>query len=1257
MRFPIHFFVLLAAACWTLPSQAQSLADILAGDCDAFVGGTYTNHNAFGADSTVAPTIEASASDNSWSLSGSLTNYSDFVSSTGEFTSTAEFTSSLTNGVNTMAVTVVSIITVQLDVDSNIIGLISGPSMSISDGFVSIQSTGTVTTFDMDNAIISGSLSGQAFCGCTDSGACNYDDQALGDDGSCVMPDVCEQCDGSGVDVDADDNCDDTDACVDVSACNYLQAVDSCTYAQQYYDCDTLCLNDTDNDGVCDELEVSGCMDSMACNYDSLATDSAACYMYDIVMNCGGDCTADIDEDGICDTDDNCIDTTACNYSDPANAVCLQVDECGVCGGDGIPEGDCDCNGSVLDECGTCGGDGIPAGDCDCDGHVDSDGDGVCDNEDNCIDTVACNYMDPFALSCLGLDTCGVCGGDGPDLTFQLPTVWTYDEDTDGDVSSNAAEPTVIPWEGAGAYQISGEAINFQQMNSDPEYFTIEIPAGYEMTGIKLLEYDQSSYATANPDIALPFGNGGFMGVGPGDTLPVIQSPEDFVAAAMALDGGALVGVNPGSAPGDDILDDLAQPFSFDLLTINGFSGALGAGSWTFMLKEGNPDTLTVDAFAAWSMSLEIAEVGDEDANLLLYTCADTCYNDVNDDGICDEIQVVGCFDPNAVNYAPDAVFSGPCTYPPNYCAPVFDPALMETTFVQCVDDLPMEIPTATAYNPCDSSSSTVYSEIVALDTTTACEQFITFQHIGLNLSQGLLTVALQTFAVKDETGPEITVMPAMSVFGCDAATELGDAVAEDACHDLAGISYSLDSTWVDSSLAICAGNYMLLRTISASDVCGNQTDSSYVVSVRDTTPPTIAGMPEDLELACDAAAPVDMPIHQDDCSGSTLALTTGSEPGDCPAEYTLLRTFTAADGCGNAVSAVQEVQFVDTLAPVITSGPSDILLSCEQEVPDSAITAMDACSDIVISYLDSIQPGDCPQEYTILRIHSVADECGNTDSTIQTIQLVDTVAPSFTSLEPFVQTDCAWFLTPLAEAMDSCGPVDLTFASFSAYGAAVPGQLIRLYTASDACGNEAEGLQLVSFYDAASCSGCTNETALNYDASAVLNDGSCDFGGVYDQSGDCILDTDGDGICDQLEIVGCQDSTACNFVAVATDGGICEYPADSARDCDGVCMNDADGDGICDENEVEGCQDPAACNFDAYATNSDPGLCDYSCEGCTYNGAENYDAGATQDDGSCTFDLSDGAAFTCYGDANGDGQVSIMDLLEVLDAFGSSCD
>ena len=66
---------------------------------------------------------------------------------------------------------------------------------------------------------------------------------------------------------------------------------------------------------------------------------------------------------------EGCMDATACNYNPDAtvdDGSCLVLDECGVCGGEGIPAGDCDCDGNVLDECGVCGGPGA-IDDCGCD--------------------------------------------------------------------------------------------------------------------------------------------------------------------------------------------------------------------------------------------------------------------------------------------------------------------------------------------------------------------------------------------------------------------------------------------------------------------------------------------------------------------------------------------------------------------------------------------------------------------------------------------------------------------------------------------------------------------------------------------------------------------------------------------------------------------------------------------------------------------------------------------------------------------------
>ena len=75
--------------------------------------------------------------------------------------------------------------------------------------------------------------------------------------------------------------------------------------------------------------------------------------------------------------------------------------------------------------------------------------------------------------------------------------------------------------------------------------------------------------------------------------------------------------------------------------------------------------------------------------------------------------------------------------------------------------------------------------------------------------------------------------------------------------------------------------------------------------------------------------------------------------------------------------------------------------------------------------------------------------------------------------------------------------------------------------------------------------------------------------------------------------VAGCMDSGACNYNADAeVDDASCTYPPHANFDCDGNCNNDADGDGICDELEIVGCQDEGACNYDNTATDS--GDCTY---------------------------------------------------------------
>jgi len=150
--------------------------------------------------------------------------------------------------------------------------------------------------------------------GCMNPTACNYSEEPIVDDGSCTYPSA-NNLDCNGVclqDIDEDGVCDEDEVsgCNNADACNYYDLATendlSCEYAAGYYNCDGSCLSDYDGDGVCDEFEVSGCDDSEADNYNEEATDAGFCEYF------------------------GCIDSNALNYDPTATSddgSCLSVEE------------------------------------------------------------------------------------------------------------------------------------------------------------------------------------------------------------------------------------------------------------------------------------------------------------------------------------------------------------------------------------------------------------------------------------------------------------------------------------------------------------------------------------------------------------------------------------------------------------------------------------------------------------------------------------------------------------------------------------------------------------------------------------------------------------------------------------------------------------------------------------------------------------------------------------------------------------------
>lgn len=282
---------------------------------------------------------------------------------------------------------------------------------------------------------------------------------------------------------------------------------------------------------------------------------------------------------------------------------------------------------------------------------------------------------------------------------------------------------------------------------------------------------------------------------------------------------------------------------------------------------------------------------------------------------------------------------------------------------------------------------------------------------------------------------------------------------------------------------------------------------------------------------------------------------------------------------------------------------------------------------------------------------------------------------------------------------------------------------------------------------DGSSCSGCTNPAACNYDATATFDDGSCILGGQevvititldnypeettwtlsgpdvymsggsYFTDGETIVETAclpdgcytftindeyGDGICcaygngsysvvsagevvasggsfatveattfcieSSVDIPGCTNMDACNYDATATsDDGSCEMPI--------TAYVDMDGDGVGSMEVADACL-PIPSGWVLVGGDCDdsndaiypgaPGTAeniDNNCDGVV-DGNEQQEACYGDLNGDNQITVADlllvlsefGCSSNCSNDVNGDGTVTVQDILELLTIFGANC-
>ena len=136
------------------------------------------------------------------------------------------------------------------------------------------------------------------------------------------------------------------------------------------------------------------------------------------------------------------------------------------------------------------------------------------------------------------------------------------------------------------------------------------------------------------------------------------------------------------------------------------------------------------------------------------------------------------------------------------------------------------------------------------------------------------------------------------------------------------------------------------------------------------------------------------------------------------------------------------------------------------------SLTATDNCAgEITVAGVDATTPGNCPNSFIVTRTWTFTDACNNSSSVSQTINVFDDVAPNFNQATP-ANTNASCDNVPTAAvltATDNCGAATVTMTENITQGNCPSNyQIVRTWTASDACDNIKSVTQTISVTDGA---------------------------------------------------------------------------------------------------------------------------------------------------------------------------------------------
>ncbi|MCK7591125.1 PKD domain-containing protein, partial [Subsaxibacter sp. CAU 1640] len=341
----------------------------------------------------------------------------------------------------------------------------------------------------------------------------------------------------------------------------------------------------------------------------------------------------------------------------------------------------------------------------------------------------------------------------------------------------------------------------------------------------------------------------------------------------------------------------------------------------------------------------------------------------------------------------------------------------------------------------------------------------------------------IQFIIIQDSTPPVVPSPPADVTYECfDDVPLPSNLSANDTC------SGTITSLGIDSVSGTDTCNYIITRTWTFTDSCGNSSVISQSITVRDDTPPTINNVAADQTVLCDGSGNTQefqswLNTHagamaSDNCSEVIWTYEILYTTSQCGGSSRTLVRFIATDECNNSSTTTALFTILDLQPPTIVTNASDLTVECDGNgnmddlnswlASQGGATASDACSNVTWTNNYSSLSDECGATGSATVTFTATDECGNTATSTATFTIEDTTPPVIDAGATDLTVECdgngnmddlnSWLASNGgASASDACSNVTWTnnYSSLSDECGAT-GSATVTFTATDECGNTA---------------------------------------------------------------------------------------------------------------------------------------------------------------------------------------------------------